>query len=170
MPTKEQNRKADVKRKKAETEAQQLKEDVRSVDYRIQRARADGKEDVVLAVEPMRRLIAALEGKLDALADLKRDAKKQKKSLKQLSGCVSSFLVSLDTLMKEPESFERGRKFARIANILDRVNDEVRYFELGVNYRKDKKKHDPLVSSQGYEACRACGCPVPGSGNSQGKG
>jgi len=166
MPTKEQKRRAEVKKKKAEAEAQHLDVAVKTVNYWLQRARADGREEFVVTVEPMRLILAALEKELDALKDWKREAKKKKKALKQLSGCVSSFLVSLDTLMNEPESYERGRKFARIANTLDRANDEARYFELGVDHRKDEKKHDPLVSSQGYEACRTCGCPVPGSDNS----
>jgi hypothetical protein len=80
---------------------------------------------------------------LDDAAGWRREAKKQKKRLKSLTACVSAVLDAVDEIMREPESEKRGRKIALIMNILDIENDAARYNELGVDWRKDKKKARP---------------------------
>lgn len=62
-----------------------------------------------------------------------------KKHLRVLSAAVTAHLAALDAEMKKPESRERGSRIAKLANDLDFANDRVRYFALGVDYRKDKK-------------------------------
>ena len=61
------------------------------------------------------------------------------KPLKGLSDGVTVFLSRLDDAMKRPESGERGRQIAELCNVLDMLNDTIRYSYLGVDYRKDKK-------------------------------
>ena len=71
---------------------------------------------------------------------MRKQAREDKKALRELSAVVSVNIKLLDEAMGEPESKERGQKIAAILNGLDMVNDSVRYFHLGVDYRKDKKK------------------------------
>lgn len=71
---------------------------------------------------------------------LKRQNRELKKHLKDLTILVSNYLKNLDVVMKEPSTVERGRKIANLANSLDFFNDSARYFGLGVDFRKDKKK------------------------------
>jgi hypothetical protein len=65
--------------------------------------------------------------------------RKAKKALKELSASISLYLRHADWVMKQPESPKRGKVMAKLANALDKANDSVRFFELGVDYRKDKK-------------------------------
>jgi hypothetical protein len=67
------------------------------------------------------------------------EARKYKKALEGLTTAVMRHLGMLDKVMKEPESPERGKKIALLCNALDMANDQVRYSELGVDFRKDNK-------------------------------
>ena len=69
-----------------------------------------------------------------------REARAKKRYLKELSEAVTAFLVALDVEMGKPSSEGRGKRIAALSNGLDMANDEVRYFALGVNWRKDKKE------------------------------
>ena len=62
------------------------------------------------------------------------------KALRELSGAVSEALTLLDSEMRKPSDAGRGKRVALICNALDLVNDRVRYFQLGVDYRKDKDR------------------------------
>jgi hypothetical protein len=73
-------------------------------------------------------------------ADYRRDARNVKQHLKELSAAVTAHLKALDAEMALPSTPERGKRIAALANALDVANDRVRYFALGVDYRKDKKR------------------------------
>lgn len=62
---------------------------------------------------------------------------KLKAHLRDLSASVTAHLATLDAEMNKPNSVERGKRIAKAANDLDLANDRVRYFALGVDYRKD---------------------------------
>lgn len=66
--------------------------------------------------------------------------RKLKKHLRELSTAVTTHLAVLDVEMGIPDSIERGKRLANSANALDYANDRVRYFALGIDFRKDKKK------------------------------
>ena len=70
--------------------------------------------------------------------EMKRELRKTKKALKNLSGTVGEFLRLLDETMAAEKDKAVGTRVARLANALDMANDQVRYFSLGVDYRKDK--------------------------------
>jgi hypothetical protein len=63
------------------------------------------------------------------------DANKHETYLKQLTAAVSKCLEALDAEMKKPESNERGKKVAAIANALDYANQATRMFGLGDDLR-----------------------------------
>jgi hypothetical protein len=67
-------------------------------------------------------------------ADYRRDARNVKQHLEELSAAVSAHLKALDAEMALPSTPERDKRIAALAN------DRVRYFALGVDYRKDKKR------------------------------
>lgn len=73
-------------------------------------------------------------------------ARRYKVVLKELTSEVTKALRALDAAMKEPESVERGRRIAGIANALEMVNDSVHYFSLGVDWRTDKKTEPTRVT------------------------
>lgn len=69
----------------------------------------------------------------------RKEARRYRRYLAKLSNGTLEFLSQLDELMKQPSTFERGRAISRLMNALDFVNDEARYFALGVNHKRDKK-------------------------------
>jgi hypothetical protein len=69
----------------------------------------------------------------------KRDARNLKTNLKALTDHVLRHLVWLDEEMKKPESPERGKQIAKLANVLEVANDSARYHGLGIDFRKDNK-------------------------------
>jgi len=71
---------------------------------------------------------------------MEREARKYRKVLQDLSNAVLIYLSELDRVMKMPSNVERGKLVALLSNKLELVNDQVRYFTLGVDYRKDDKK------------------------------
>ena len=79
-----------------------------------------------------------------------REVRKLKKYLRELTDSVLVFQDYLDRIMREPQSVARGKKIALIANALDMVNDSARFFGLGVNCRKDKKKVPKVSELNGY--------------------
>lgn len=83
--------------------------------------------------------VAALLAYVEELEKERKQARKDKLALKNLSDSTGAFLRALDILMKEPEGNVRGRKIAKLSNDLEMANDTVRYFHLGVDYRKDTK-------------------------------
>ena len=68
------------------------------------------------------------------------ELRKIKKHLKNLTISVKQCLDAIDIEMKKPSSNERGKRIAKICNVLEMENDSARYFGLGIDYRKDKKK------------------------------
>lgn len=71
--------------------------------------------------------------------DLKRDAKKYRKHLVDLTAAVKYALSALDNIMKGPSTSDRGKRVAAVCNALEMTNDRARYFGLDVDWRKDKK-------------------------------
>lgn len=63
--------------------------------------------------------------------------------LATLTNAVLVHLHQLDEAMKLPPTVSREKTIAALANQLDKVNDMVRYFTLGVDYRKDTKSPVP---------------------------
>lgn len=76
---------------------------------------------------------------MDDIKVIKRQRGEYKKALTELSLSVSQFIKALDAEMKQPSSPKRGENIAKLSNALDLANDKVRYFNLGIDYRKDKK-------------------------------
>lgn len=68
------------------------------------------------------------------------------RELRRLSDYVKDFLVLLDYTMKQPESVDRGRRVADLANKLEMKNDIVRRFTLEIN-RDGKKLRRPQPRS-----------------------
>lgn len=64
---------------------------------------------------------------------------KEKKYLKSLTQSVIKFLTALDTEMKNPSSYERGAKIAKLANSLEIENDSAMHFGLDLSFDKIKK-------------------------------
>ncbi len=69
----------------------------------------------------------------------KRDMRNQRTHLKALTDHVLRHLVWLDEEMRSPESQERGKRLAALANALEVANDSARYHGLGIDFRKDNK-------------------------------
>lgn len=69
----------------------------------------------------------------------KRDMRNQRTHLKALTDHVLRHLVWLDEEMRKPESPERGKRMAALANVLEIANDSARYHGLGIDFRKDNK-------------------------------
>lgn len=61
----------------------------------------------------------------------RKEALKYRKALKELVVCVNEVLNAIDIEMKKPSSLERGKRIARICNVLDFKKDEIRFFTLG---------------------------------------
>ena len=75
--------------------------------------------------------------------------KNYKKSLTTLTENVVIFLAVLDKIMKEPSSYERGKKIAKASNWLNLQNDKTMHFDLDYGFRKIgnlKNKHNVLPS------------------------
>lgn len=71
---------------------------------------------------------------------------KEKEHLKTLTLAVSGFLKIFDTTMLEKEGLERGRKLAKLANLLDLHNDTAMKYGLGYSLKKIAKiKAEPHV-------------------------
>ena len=62
------------------------------------------------------------------------------RTLKLLSDQVLICLDAIDAEMKKPSDANRGKRIATICNALEMVNDQIRYGELGVDFRNDDKK------------------------------
>ena len=72
-----------------------------------------------------------------------RQCRKLRRSLLKMTDYVRAFLGALDDEMKSPSSLNRGGRVALLSNKLDIANDSIRYFELGIDYRKDRKPRVP---------------------------
>ncbi len=70
---------------------------------------------------------------------LKRENRKLKKHLKDLTVGVRKCLDAIDEAMKMPSTVDRGKRIAEICNWWEFENDSARYFGLDIDYRKDKK-------------------------------
>lgn len=81
------------------------------------------------------------------------DARKLRKSLKELTSYVKDFLVLLDHEMRKPSSVERGRRIGELARKLELKNDMVRRYtlELDFNGRPLKRKVATLTPRNGNE-------------------
>ena len=67
-----------------------------------------------------------------------RLVRQQRKALVILTENVRQFLWHMDRTMEGPSTVERGKHIAALCNALALANNHVRYFTLGVDYRKDK--------------------------------
>ncbi len=68
-----------------------------------------------------------------------KEERRHEKHLRDLTDAILICLERLDAVMKAPESNERGKQIAVVANALDMANDQARYFGLSIDYRKDDK-------------------------------
>lgn len=59
-------------------------------------------------------------------------------ALRKLVADNQAFMRWLDAEMMKPSTPERGSRIATATNALNMAVDQVRYFTLGVDYRKDK--------------------------------
>lgn len=62
----------------------------------------------------------------------------RKKALVDHCAVVSRVISEIDILMKEKESFERGKKIAKLMNALTFSNHTIQHFELNVPLKKLK--------------------------------
>lgn len=62
----------------------------------------------------------------------------KKKSLVDHCAVLSRVLNEMDIVMKEKESFERGKKIAKLMNALTFSNHTIQHFELNVSLKKLK--------------------------------
>src|SRR4051812_15856474 len=65
----------------------------------------------------------------------KRDARKFKKALDELTVAVSQHIALLDAEMDKPSDQERGRRIAKICNTLDMANDSVLHITLNQSFQ-----------------------------------
>ncbi len=63
-------------------------------------------------------------------------ANPHKKYLISLTKTVAQCLLALDAIMKEDSTVERGKKIAKIGNVLDMANDLAMYHGLNYGWRK----------------------------------
>lgn len=68
---------------------------------------------------------------------------KFEKALRKLVESNQQFLRWLDAEMVKPSDVTRGRRIAQAANQMGMAVDGVRYFTLGVDYRRDKNPTFP---------------------------
>lgn len=71
------------------------------------------------------------------------DAASLRRGLRVLTRDVRTYLRTLDTVMKQPATEQRGREIARLSNALEMANDRARYFVLGDDYRNDARASKP---------------------------
>lgn len=76
------------------------------------------------------------------MKELERTIRKQKKALADLSNTILLYLDALDTAVATRRDIPHDVSswLGQSAAKLDSANDSVRYFTLGVDYRKDNKK------------------------------
>jgi len=70
---------------------------------------------------------------------LTKEERKVRKALGTLIICVRQFEVSMDELMKQPATVERGKDIAYAMNGLTLATDQALYYGLGMDFRKDRK-------------------------------
>jgi hypothetical protein len=63
---------------------------------------------------------------------------KYEKALRSLVADSQAFMRWMDAEMLKPSTHERGKRIAQALNALNMSVDQIRYFTLGVDYRKDK--------------------------------
>lgn len=61
-------------------------------------------------------------------------------ALRGLVAAIEAHLTSLDAVMRDPSTPERGRKIAALANALDMAKDHVRFGVLGVDFRTGRPR------------------------------
>jgi hypothetical protein len=61
-----------------------------------------------------------------------------RRHLCSLTQAVAAAIKAFDEVAKEPQSVERGRKLAKIMNLLEMSNDSARHFGLGENLKRRK--------------------------------
>ena len=70
------------------------------------------------------------------------DEKHSKKALKILATETAKCLTLLDIEMQKPESYERGKRIAKIWNKMKFDNDSALHFGLGVDLQKVEKYYE----------------------------
>lgn len=75
-----------------------------------------------------------------AITAEQREIRSLKRHLRGLTAQVMTTINRIDHIMKMPESPTRGKLVAEAMNALEMSNDGARYFGLGVDFRKDRKK------------------------------
>ena len=73
------------------------------------------------------------------------EATKIKKALKTLTTEIGKGLALLDREMMKPESYERGKRIAKIWNKMKFDNDSALHFGLGIDLKKLKNHYPDKV-------------------------
>ena len=73
-----------------------------------------------------------------------KEVNKFKKHLKTLTTEVAKGLTLLDTEMQKQESYERGKRIAKICNKMKFDNDSALHFGLGVDLNKLNKYYKEI--------------------------
>lgn len=79
---------------------------------------------------------------------------RERRHLEELTDGVIGFLNQFDELAKQPSTPERGSRLAKLCNALELLNDQSRYFGLGVDFRRDRKRKRPDASGRFDRAVR----------------
>ncbi len=70
---------------------------------------------------------------------MRRKKCKYEKVLRDLAVYSKEFIRWMDAEMQKPSSHHRGVRVANALNVFEMEVDKIRYFTLGVDYRKDIK-------------------------------
>ena len=79
------------------------------------------------------------------LKNLQTENHKLRKTLRDLTDTISSFLARLDVVMEEQSREKRDRRIAALANALDMANDSAIRFGLGESFEKIDRAKEQLA-------------------------
>ncbi len=68
------------------------------------------------------------------------EARHFKSHLRGLTRAVASAIAAFDQVSAEPQSVERGKKLAKIMNLLELSNDSARHFGLGESLKRPARR------------------------------
>ena len=65
---------------------------------------------------------------------------KELRKLRAYTEFVCKWLKALDGQILLPSTVERGRRIAKLSNMLEEANSGIRYFTLDIDYRTEKPR------------------------------
>lgn len=78
----------------------------------------------------------------DTDVELRREQRKIKMHLTELTEAVMAYLVHTDAVRRERPSLQRAQQLSRLLTGLEYANDQARYFGLGIDYRTDRARKE----------------------------